>query len=400
MSGGQTPGADAPHSVKSSPRGERQPLKPTTVVIIALVVLGVTALADSALAAQGFTLALVYVPALLALAWLAGWRFASVCTVAAAVINFGIDASVSRDLANPLLAQAANLALFVLCVPAERVVATLRFMLEYARRGAAWKAAIQPARLGQRVVLVPVWRREEAAALATQPNDVQVLIDPGQAFGNGSHPTTILCVGLLEQFVQPGDRILDLGCGTGILSLAALKLGAATALAADIESESVQATLSNARLNDLAGRMEVRLGSLVEIVGSLVERGDDRFNLTVANILPDVLVEGLKAGLGRTLAPSGVLILSGLKPEHEARMRVYLDEAGLQIVERREQDDWLALASKRKTNSSTTDLLPLPPAAVGPRSEARGRGDPAPDPAPRSAGRGVLGRCEGERPRP
>ncbi len=348
MSGGQTPGADAPHPVKSSPRGERQPLKTTTVVIIALVVLGVTALADSALAAQGFTLALVYVPALLALAWLAGWRFAAVCTVAAAVINFGIDASISRDVANPLLAQAANLALFILCVPVERAVATLRFMLEYVRRGAAWKAAIRPTRLGQRVVLVPVWRREEAAALATQPNDVQVLIDPGQAFGIGSHPTTILCVGLLEQFVRSGDRMLDLGCGTGILSLAALKLGAATALAADIESESVQATLSNARLNDLAGRMEVRLGSLVEIVGPLVERGSDRFNLTVANILPDVLVEGLKAGLDSTLAPGGVLILSGLKPEHEARMRVYLDEAGLQVVERREQDGWLALASKHK----------------------------------------------------
>jgi ribosomal protein L11 methyltransferase len=159
-----------------------------------------------------------------------------------------------------------------------------------------------------------------------------------------------MCVGLLEQFVQPGDHILDLGCGTGILSLAALKLGAATALAADIQSESVQATLANARLNDLAGRMEVRLGSLVEIVGPLVERGTDTFNLTVANILPDVLVEGLKVGLGRTLAPGGVLILSGLKLEHETRMRAYLDEAGLQVVERRAQEDWLALASKRKQN--------------------------------------------------
>jgi len=339
MSGGQAP----------PPAGERQPLSPTVVVIMALVVLGVTALADSALAAQGFTLALIYVPALLALAWLAGWRFAAVCTVVAAVINFGLDAALSRSLANPLLVQAGNLALFFLCILAERGVATLRFMLEYTHRGDAWKAAIRPARIGQRVVLVPVWRREEAAAVASQPNDVQVLLDPGQAFGTGSHPTTVMCVGLLEQFVQPGDRLLDLGCGTGILSLAALKLGAATVLAADIQSESVQATLANARLNDLAGRMEVRLGSLVEIVGPLVARGSDVFNITVANILPDVLVEGIKAGMGRTLAPGGVLILSGLKPEHEARMRGYLAEAGLEVVERRAQEDWLALASRHKS---------------------------------------------------
>jgi ribosomal protein L11 methyltransferase len=338
MSGGQPPSV-----------GERKPLSPTTVIVIALVALGVTALADSALAAQGFTLALVYVPALLALAWLAGWRFAAACTVAAAAINFGIDATLSRNLANPLLVQAGNLALFFLCVLAERGVATLRFMLEYTQRGDAWKAAIRPARIGQRVVLVPAWRREEAAAVTSQPNDVQVLLDPGQAFGTGSHPTTVMCVGLLEQFVQPGDRILDLGCGTGILSLAALKLGAATVLAADIQSESVQATLANARLNELAGRIEVRLGSLVDIVEPLLARGTDVFNITVANILPDVLVEGLKAGMGRTLAPGGVLILSGLKPEHEARMRGYLDEAGLQVVERRAQDDWLALASKHKS---------------------------------------------------
>src|SRR5258706_5461663 len=340
MSGGQSP----------PPVGERKPLSPTTVVIMALVALGVAALADSALAAQNFTLALVYVPALLALAWLAGWRFAAVCTVAAAVINFGIDATISRNLANPLLVQAGNLALFFLCVPAERGVATLRFMLEYTRRGDAWKAAIQPARIGQRVVLVPVWRREEAAAVATQPNDVQVLLDPGQAFGTGSHPTTVMCVGLLEQFVQPGDRILDLGCGTGILSLAALKLGAATALAAEIQSESVQATLAHARPNDLAGPLEGRPGALVDIVEPLVARGSDVFNITVANILPDVLVEGIKAGMGRTLAPGGLLILSGLKPEHEARMRAYLDEAGLQVVERRAQEDWLAIASKRQSS--------------------------------------------------
>ena len=348
MSRAQAPGGATPPPVNPSRKGQRQPLKPTSIVFIALVVLGVTALADSALAAHGFALALVYVPALLALAWLAGWRFAAVCTVAAAVINFGIDIALSRSLANPLLAHASNLVLFALCVPAERALATLRFMLEYVRRGVAWKAAIRPARLGQRVVLVPVWRREEAALVATEPHDVQVLLDPGQAIGIGSRPTTILCVGLLEQFVRPGDRILDLGCGTGVLSLAALKLGAATALAADIESESVQATLANARLNDLDGRIEVRLGSLVEIVGPLVERGGDPFNLTIANNLPDGLVEGLKAGLARTLAPGGVLILSGLITEHEARVRAYLDEAGLQIVERREQDDWLALASKTR----------------------------------------------------
>jgi ribosomal protein L11 methyltransferase len=331
------------------PVRERKPLSPGAVVVIGLAALAATALADSALAAQNFTLALIYVPPLLALAWLAGWRFAAACTLLAAAINFGIDASISRSLSNPLLVHAGNIALFILCVPAERVVATVRYMLEYTWRGDAWKAVIHSARIGERVVLVPVWRREEAAAMAALPTDVQVLLDPRQAFGTGAHPTTVMCVGLLEQFVKPGDHILDLGCGTGILSLAALKLGAATSLSADNQSEAVQATLANARLNDLAGRMEVRLGSLLEVVGPLVERGSEVFDLIVANILPDIIVDGLKAGMGRALAPEGVLILSGIKLRHEARLREYLDEAGLQVIERREQDEWLALATSRKT---------------------------------------------------
>jgi ribosomal protein L11 methyltransferase len=342
------PGEPAAPAKAPAPARERKPLSPGTVVVIGLAALGATALADSALAAQNFTLALIYVPPLMALAWLAGWRFAAACTLVAAAINFGVDASLSGSLSNPLLVHAGNLALFILCVPAGRVVATARYMLEYTWRGDAWKAVIHSARIGERVVLVPVWRREEAAAMPAQPADVQVLLDPRQAFGTGAHPTTVMCVGLLEQFVSPGDHILDLGCGTGILSLAALKLGAATSLAADIQSEAVQATLANARLNDLANRMEVRLGALEDIIALLLERGTQVFDITVANILPDVVVGGLKAGLARTLAPEGVLILSGFKLQHEARMREYLDEAGVQVIERREQDEWLALATRRK----------------------------------------------------
>jgi hypothetical protein len=192
--------------------GERKPLRPGAVVVMGLIALATAGLADRVLAAAHFTLALIYVPPLLALAWLGGWRFAAACTLAAAAINLGIDASLS-SLPNPLLVHAGNIALFILCVPAERGLATARFMLEYTRRGEAWKAAIQPARIGERVVLVPVWRREEAASVPAQPADVQVLLDPGQAFGTGSHPTTVMSVRLLEQFVKPGDRVLDLGCG-------------------------------------------------------------------------------------------------------------------------------------------------------------------------------------------
>jgi ribosomal protein L11 methyltransferase len=342
----------APSGPTSQPElphvGERKPLNPRLVTVIALVAVGAAALADYSLATQNFTLALIYIPPLLALAWIAGWRFAAACTLLAAVTNFTVDATLG-GLPNTLGVHAANAALFILCVPAERLVATLRFMLEYTRRGDAWKAAIQPARIGQRVVLVPVWRREEAAGVVTQPDDVQVLLDPGQAFGTGSHPTTLLCVGLLEQHVRSGDKVLDLGCGTGSLSLAALKLGAASALAADIQAEAVQATLANARLNDLAGRMEVRLGSLEEVVRPLLEHHAERFNITVSNILPDVIAGGLKAGMGQTLTPEGVLIISGFKPEHEKRLRGDLDEAGLEVLERRQKEEWMALAARRKT---------------------------------------------------
>jgi ribosomal protein L11 methyltransferase len=342
------PVSDAP-APSPDAAGERQSLGPGVVALIGLLLAVDAALADSALASRHFGLALVYVPPLLALAWIAGWRFAAACTLLAAAINLGIDVWLGSSLPNPALVHVAIIALFAVCLPLECGVSTLRFMLEYTRRGDAWKASIHPARLAERVLLVPVWPRDEAALLPAQPTDVQVLLDPGQDFGVGSHPTTIMCVALLEKFVKQGGRILDLGCGSGILSLPALKLSAGSALAADIQSEAAQATLANIKLNDLASRIEVRLGSLEAVVAPLLERGTPVLDITLVNILPDVIVSGLKAGLARTLAPDGVLIVSGLRTEHETRMRSYLAEAGLQVVERRQMEEWLALASKRIT---------------------------------------------------
>ena len=202
----------------------------------------------------------------------------------------------------------------------------------------AWKSHYHPIAIGQRLMVVPAWEQPP------DPERIAIRMDPGMAFGTGTHPTTQLCLELMEIYL-PGREaaIIDLGCGSGILAVAALKLGAEQALGVDIDLEAVQATRDNAELNGVAGQLEIGKGSVDEI-----RRGEfalRRANLVLANILAPVIIRLLDDGLPDLLTPDGVLILSGILEEQAVEVEDALQRYNLRILDRRHSGDWVALVA-------------------------------------------------------
>ena len=213
----------------------------------------------------------------------------------------------------------------------------------------AWKAHYRPLRVGRRLLITPSWLTPEAA-----PGDVAIELDPGMAFGSGLHPSTRFCLMLLEQHLRPGDAVLDLGTGSGILAIAAARLGAASVLARDIDPLAVQIAQENVERNGVAHLVRVEEGSLpvsssvFRVSGSQPETlQPETWNLVVVNILAEVIVELLEQGLAALLAPGGRLILSGIIQPRAPEVEAALQACGLTIAERLEEGDWLAFLAKR-----------------------------------------------------
>ncbi|HEV8403998.1 MAG TPA: 50S ribosomal protein L11 methyltransferase [Candidatus Limnocylindrales bacterium] len=202
----------------------------------------------------------------------------------------------------------------------------------------AWKAYFPVMRIGRRLVIRPTWRRHRRA-----PDDVVLALDPGMAFGTGLHPTTRLCLATLEAVADRGAladaRVLDVGCGSGILAIAALKLGAASALGVDTDPIAIEATGANARRNALVRRLRVREGSL--------PTGEPAFDVVLANLIAGLLV-ALAAELRDELRPGGILVASGIFVDREADVVAALERVGLSVVDRRAEGDWVALEAVRR----------------------------------------------------
>ena len=203
----------------------------------------------------------------------------------------------------------------------------------------AWKRHYKPMRIGKRVLLTPAW--EEPNAL---PDDVVVRLEPGMAFGTGLHPTTRLCVAALEKWVSQGDSLLDIGTGSGVLSVVASKLGAKLVIATDIDPLAIRAAKENARLNGVP----IAPNQLIVEQGSIPAGQDGRFSVVVANILAEVLIGLFEAAyenvpLAATLAPGGHLILSGILEEKADGVVAAAARQGLREVERRQEGDWVAV---------------------------------------------------------
>lgn len=195
-----------------------------------------------------------------------------------------------------------------------------------------WKKHFHPRLVARRIIVAPPW---EPAAPA--PGQVVIVIDPGQAFGTGQHQSTQLVLRRLERLADGGrlpGRVLDMGCGSGILALAALKLGAARALAIDIDPQAMEATLANARLNGLEAGLEASLTPLQEL--------SERFPLVLANLTAKDLMD-LAQPLAARLAPDGELVVSGLLVEQIAPVRQAFAGLGLRLVEQDSLAGWAAL---------------------------------------------------------
>lgn len=203
----------------------------------------------------------------------------------------------------------------------------------------SWKQHYHPTPVGQKLLIVPSW-------LDPSTDDrLPVRIDPGMAFGTGTHPTTQLCLEMLESAVleamAPPEAMIDVGCGSGILGIAALKLGVGRALGVDTDPEAIRDARKNAALNQGADRLDLGAGSVKEILAGAYSI--QQAPLVVANILAPVLVRMLDDGLGELLTPSGTLILSGILEEQEAQVVEALYIHGLSLRRRRQAGDWVAL---------------------------------------------------------
>ena len=201
----------------------------------------------------------------------------------------------------------------------------------------AWKAFFPVMRVGRRLVIRPTWREHTASA-----DDVVLALDPGMAFGTGLHPTTRLCLAALERVADDArvahTRVLDVGCGSGILAIAALKLGAATALGVDTDPIAVESTIANARRNEVGSQVTARQGSLPS--------GEAPFDVVLANLVAGVLIP-LAPALYAELAPGGTLLASGIFIDREVEVTTVFEAAGLRTGARTVEGDWVALELRR-----------------------------------------------------
>lgn len=218
----------------------------------------------------------------------------------------------------------------------------------------AWKQHYKPILIGRRLVIVPAWME------SPDPGRVAIKIDPGMAFGTGTHPTTQLCLELMELFFDDGRwtmdheqssivhrplSVIDVGCGSGILSIAAIKLGVSAALGVDIDAGSVQNSRENANANGVGDELILGVGSVDEIRAGQFEFS--KAPLVVANILAPVIIRLFDGGLADLMEQNGSIILSGILDEQAQRVIEAAQAQGLQMNDRRQMGDWVALSMSR-----------------------------------------------------
>ena len=206
----------------------------------------------------------------------------------------------------------------------------------------SWQKYYRPIPVGKRLYIVPDWMRGEPAPEGRSP----LYLDPGLTFGTGAHPTTQLCLELLEEALQPGDRVLDLGCGSGILAIAALVLGASRAIGVDIDPKSADAALENGRLNGVgADRLSVYAGDVLTDKKLWAKLGPGQSRVVLANIVADVIIP-LSAKAGEFMTGDGVFLASGILDGRQDEVSAALEANGFAVTKHLERGGWHALRAE------------------------------------------------------
>jgi len=197
----------------------------------------------------------------------------------------------------------------------------------------AWKKYYKPFRISESVVIKPSWEQYEK-----KPGEIIIEMDPGMAFGTGTHETTRLCSQLLEKYVRDGDRVIDVGCGTGILSIIAVKLGAAHVQAVDIDEVAVRVSHENCAINGVSDKISVTRGVLADLE-------PQKADIVVANIIADVVI-GLSGLIPQYLRQGGILITSGIIKERKQDVLKTYTELGFELIGVDEMGEWVAIVFK------------------------------------------------------
>ena len=201
--------------------------------------------------------------------------------------------------------------------------------------GENWKQFYHPLRAGKHLVIKPSWE-----AFSPQPGDHVIELDPGMAFGSGYHDTTALCLGLLEEYMQPGDRVIDVGTGSGILAIGAAMLGAGDILAIDIDPDAVRVARQNIETNGVGDRIRVQEGNLLD------QAEGAQCDICVANIIADVII-GFASPLKAHIHPGGYFICSGIIRQREEEVLHALEDAGYEILSAPVTPEWAAFCARR-----------------------------------------------------
>jgi ribosomal protein L11 methyltransferase len=205
----------------------------------------------------------------------------------------------------------------------------------------AWREHYKPIPVGRRLLVLPAWVKPP------EGDRLPIILDPGMAFGTGTHPSTRLCLLALDKYFKPNLHAVDLGCGSGILSIAAVRLGAAKVLALDIDPKAVQIARENLKRNRITDRVTVDIGSLPELQAAIQDQ-ELIPQFVMANILATTLEKMIKAGLSETIHPRGTLLLSGILDEQAESLIALCEQFRLGVFDILGEEDWRALLLKHK----------------------------------------------------